>query len=347
MIYLIKSFGYTEGRGYFDLLKIGYTRDNNYKSRLMTYKYHNPTCELLYFIPEATEVDEDNLQYYFRDYQFINNSFSSSEWFYYNDEIVDYFKTHTTRESLSSLPNSPSNKRSAFREYRREVVDIVKYVLNVRFIEGSIDVLDSFRQIDNMVDHIIDELHIRTISRVWEYVKDTFGILPKEINSIEDNELRNEVGDFMIKFGKAKFYTDKMRLLCESGLSEKALSLVLKQIPIDYSTYYIALGSERLKARGYKRGELEKEYISQKESVSGSLKEVLILNNFVVGERYSVKSVKEKLKELYSQNNIKTTPKAVELFNYFDIMKTRVKDETTGKFIDAYRILKKKINVLS
>ena len=76
--------------------------------------------------------------------------------------------------------------------------------------------------------------------------------------------------------------------------------------------------------------------------MSGSPKEVLILNNFVVSERYSVKSVKEKLKKLYSQNNIKTTPKAVELFNYFDIMKTRVKDETTGKFIDAYRILKKK-----
>lgn len=343
MIYLIKSFGYTEGKGYFDLLKIGYTRDNNYKSRLMTYKYHNPTCELLYIIPEATEVDEDNLQYYFRDYQFIHNSFSSSEWFYYNDEIVDYFKTHTTRESLSSLPNSPSNKRSAFREYRREVVDIVKYVLNVRFIEGSIDVLDSFRQIDNMVDHIIDELHIRTVSRVWEYVKDTFGILPKEINSIEDNELRNEVGDFMIKFGKAKFYTDKMRLLCESGLSEKALSLVLKQIPIDYSTFYTTLGPERMRTFGYQKSKLERECILTKENSFGGTLCNIILSNFKLGDRLTLAEIKETLKNLYKENNINSSPKAKILENYFNVKKTKVKN-SEGKFVDGYELLSKKEN---
>ena len=343
MIYLIKSFGYTEGKGYFDLLKIGYTRDNNYKSRLMTYRYHNPTCELLYIIPEATEVDEDNLQYYFRDYQFIHNSFSSSEWFYYKDEIVDYFKTHTTRESLSSLPNSPSNKRSAFREYRREVVDIVKYVLNVRFIEGSIDVLDSFRQIDNMVDHIIDELHIRTISRVWEYVKDTFGILPKEINSIEDNELRNEVGDFMIKFGKAKFYTDKMRLLCESGLSEKALSLVLKQIPLDYSTFYYTLGPERMRTFGYQKSKLEKEYILTKENSFGGTLCKVILSNFKLGDRLTLAEIKETLKNLYKENNINSSPKAKIIENYFNVKKTKVKN-SEGKFVDGYELLSKKEN---
>lgn len=343
MIYLIKSFGYTEGKGYFDLLKIGYTRDNNYKSRLMTYKYHSPTCELLYIIPEATEVDEDNLQYYFRDYQFIHNSFSSSEWFYYNDEIVDYFKTHTTRESLSSLPNSPSNKRSAFREYRREVVDIVKYVLNVRFIEGSIDVLDSFRQIDNMVDHIIDELHIRTVSRVWEYVKDTFGILPKEINSIEDNELRNEVGDFMIKFGKAKFYTDKMRLLCESGLSEKALSLVLSQIPIDYSTFYNTLGPERIKALGYQKSKLEKECILTKENSFGGTLCKVILSNFKLGDRLTLAEIKEILKNLYYFPYINSSPKAKILENYFNVKKTKVKN-SEGKFVDGYELLSKKEN---
>lgn len=339
MIYLIKSSAYNKEGNYIDILKIGYTRDNNYKSRFMTYRYHNPTCELLYIIPEATEVDEDNLQYYFRDYQFIHNSFSSSEWFYYKDEIVDYFKTHTTRESLYSLPNSPSNKRSAFREYRREVVDIVKYVLNVRFIEGSIDVLDSFRQIDNMVDHIIDELHIRTISRVWEYVKDTFGILPKEINSIEDSELRNEVGDFMIKFSKAKFYTDKMRLLCESKLSEKALSLVLKQVPIDYSTYYIALGPDKIRAISYQRSKLIKEYESSKniENTIGILNEI-ILSNFKIGDRLTLSEIKNKLRELF-RDNIDLSPKAKILEDYFEVKKTKVKNPE-GKFVDGYELLK-------
>ena len=342
MIYLIKSFGYTEGKGYFDLLKIGYTRDNNYKSRLMTYKYHNPTCELLYIIPEATEVDEDNLQYYFRDYQFIHNSFSSSEWFYYKDEIVDYFKTHTTRESLSSLPNSPSNKRSAFREYRREVVDIVKYVLNVRFIEGSIDVLDSFRQIDNMVDHIIDELHIRTISRVWEYVKDTFGILPKEINSIEDNELRNEVGDFMIKFGKAKFYTDKMRLLCESGLSEKALSLVLKQIPLDYSTYYTTLGPSKIKSLSYQKSRLvsESNKILNNTKISDDVIKDSFLKVFKLGSRITLSEAKSLISNIYLELGLNKTARAKDLEQFFEVK--LVKIPKMDKRADGYELLSKK-----
>ena len=344
MIYLIKSFGYTEGKGYFDLLKIGYTGDNNYKSRLMTYRYHNPTCELLYIIPEATEVDEDNLQYYFRDYQFIHNSFSSSEWFYYKDEIVDYFKTHTTRESLSSLPNSPSNKRSAFREYRREVVDIVKYVLNVRFIEGSIDVLDSFRQIDNMVDHIIDELHIRTISRVWEYVKDTFGIFPKEINSIEDNELRNEVGDFMIKFGKAKFYTDKMKLLCESGLSEKALSLVLKQIPLDYSTYYTTLGPSKIKSLSYQKSRLvsESNKILNNTKISDDVIKNSFLKVFKLGSRITLSEAKSLISNIYLELGLNKTARAKDLEQFFEVK--LVKIPKMDKRADGYEIISKKEN---
>lgn len=344
MIYLIKSFGYTEDKGYFDLLKIGYTRDNNYKSRLMTYRYHNPTCELLYIIPEATEIDEDNLQYYFRDYQFIHNSFSSSEWFYYNDEIVDYFKTHTTRESLSSLPNSPSNKRSAFREYRREVVDIVKYVLNVRFIEGSIDVLDSFRQIDNMVDHIIDELHIRTISKVWEYVRDTFGILPKEINSIEDNELRNEVGDFMIKFGKAKFYTDKMRLLCESGLSEKALSLVLKQIPLDYSTYYTTLGPSKIKSLSYQKSRLvsESNKILNNTKISDDVIKNSFLKVFKLGSRITLSEAKSLISNIYLELGLNKTARAKDLEQFFEVK--LVKIPKMDKRADGYEIISKKEN---
>ena len=342
MIYLIKSFGYTEGKGYFDLLKIGYTRDNNYKSRLMTYKYHNPTCELLYIIPEATEVDEDNLQYYFRDYQFIHNSFSSSEWFYYKDEIVDYFKTHTTRESLSSLPNSPSNKRSAFREYRREVVDIVKYVLNVRFIEGSIDVLDSFRQIDNMVDHIIDELHIRTISRVWEYVKDTFGILPKEINSIEDNELRNEVGDFMIKFKSFPHFTDKMRLLCESGLSEKALSLVLKQVPLDYSTYYTTLGPSKIKSLSYQKSRLvsESNKILNNTKISDDVIKDSFLKVFKLGSRITLSEAKSLISKIYLELGLNKTARAKDLEQFFEVK--LVKIPKMDKRADGYEIISKK-----
>ena len=42
MIYLIKSSGYDENDNYIDLLKIGYTEDNNRNKRFMAYRMHSP-----------------------------------------------------------------------------------------------------------------------------------------------------------------------------------------------------------------------------------------------------------------------------------------------------------------
>ena len=149
------------------------------------------------------------------------------------------------------------------------------------------------------------------------------------------------IEDFIKRFNSISYFTEKMRLLCDSGLSEKALSVVLEQVPLNYSTYYYTLGPEKIKSLGYQKSKLEKEYNTVR-NLSSCTKDSLIFNNFQVGEKYSVKSIKDKLRDLYLENNIQTTPKAVELFNYFEIMKTRIKEETTGKFVDAYKILKKK-----
>ena len=94
-----------------------------------------------------------------------------------------------------------------------------------------------------------------------------------------------------------------------------------------------------MKSKSYRRWDLEKDYKKLKESKSGSIRETVILNNFVVGEKYSIKYIKEKLKQLYSENNIQSSPKAVDILDYFVVMKTRIKDHSTGKFIDAYKIL--------
>lgn len=345
MVYLINTTYYNKDtKEIIDLLKIGYSEDSNWKARLTSYKLHNPCCKVLFTIEGITEEYEKLLHLHFYNQRFPDYG---KEWFYYDQSIIDYFDTHKIIKDFFDLDYLKDKIDYSIKiTKKKDIADkVVKYLTSSGKLDSSNSISEYIQILEKFSDvNRLDEF------KAWKIIEEDYGIIQDEVISFIDSEINidipdsimSEVDDFMIKFRSFPHFTDKMRLLCESRLSEKALSLVLKQIPIDYSTYYIALGSERLKARGYKRGELEKEYISQKESVSGSPKEVLILNNFVVGERYSVKSVKEKLKELYSQNNIKTTPKAVELFNYFDIMKTRVKDETTGKFIDAYRILKKK-----
>ena len=71
MVYLIRSAAYSdESDRFFHILKIGYTDDRNSSKRLSTYLLHNPTSKVLYSIPEANEVDENNLHQYFKRYRY-------------------------------------------------------------------------------------------------------------------------------------------------------------------------------------------------------------------------------------------------------------------------------------
>ena len=67
---------------------------------------------------------------------------------------------------------------------------------------------------------------------------------------------------------------------------------------------------------------------------------LIIYSNFSIGDKLTLQEIKETLKNLYLENNIKSSPKAVDLLNYFEVMKTRAKDKETGKFVAAYKILK-------
>lgn len=56
MIYLIETTYYNKDtKEVLDLLKIGYTEDNNKDKRFQLYKLHNPTCKVLYEIPDLPE----------------------------------------------------------------------------------------------------------------------------------------------------------------------------------------------------------------------------------------------------------------------------------------------------
>ena len=155
-----------------------------------------------------------------------------------------------------------------------------------------------------------------------------------------DEELSNCIRNFIIQFNYYKQYVQKMKFLCESELDKKQLSLVLTQIPIEYSTHYNILGPDRLKSLSYRRCDIEKECSKVLEYQPGSDKEKIIYSNFSIGDKLTLQEIKETLKNLYLENNIKSSPKAVDLLNYFEVMKTRAKDKETGKFVAAYKILK-------
>jgi len=95
MIYLISSITSDTA-----LLKIGYTKDIN--KRILAYKTHNPTINLLY-VGEGNKENEKFLHLYFDRYRYND----SKEWFYYTPLIIEYFKYRTDITILDEVLINP------------------------------------------------------------------------------------------------------------------------------------------------------------------------------------------------------------------------------------------------
>jgi hypothetical protein len=94
MIYLIKSPSFKHKF----ILKIGYTMDDRGDGRFDDYRSTNPDIEVLYTISGGTQNDETNLHKYFRHLRYCR-----IEWYIDSLDIINFFKTHTTKESLKDI----------------------------------------------------------------------------------------------------------------------------------------------------------------------------------------------------------------------------------------------------
>ena len=65
-----------------------------------------------------------------------------------------------------------------------------------------------------------------------------------------------------------------------------------------------------------------------------------IYSEFKEGNKLSLSIIKQKLKDLYSSINYKSTPKASDLSRFFEVKKCKITIE--GKRVDSYELLKSK-----
>lgn len=123
MIYLIETTYYNkETKEVLDLLKIGYTEDNKKDFRYSHYRLHNPGFQLLYEIPGYNEDIERRIQYKFRNLKY--NEYGH-EWFYYSEEIINFFK-EIDKIDLYSLPKNIGKK---LKGIIKDIRIILEYVL--------------------------------------------------------------------------------------------------------------------------------------------------------------------------------------------------------------------------
>ena len=162
--------------------------------------------------------------------------------------------------------------------------------------------------------------------------KDRFSVF----NTLNDTGLINNfdtISQFFKDFERNNVFKEKMRLLCESNLSESELSVILDQIPMTYKNYYLTVGPRRCKALGYNKNEIIKEFNDSILDID-NIKNV-IYQEFKEDENYLLKDIKEKLSEIYNSLGYNKTPKATDLEEYFRIKRVRIKQK------EGFKIIKK------
>lgn len=250
MIYLIKSAGYDENENLIHLLKIGYTEDNNRDRRFMSYKLHNPTCKILYEIPSLSEDIEKRIQYKFRDYKYKEYG---NEWFYYNDDVINFFRD-IDKVDLESLPKNPVRGSKEFKKIKNECREVLSYFFNTKDTEEYLENIISKVKDQLSKDYVIE--YLRKDPNVGnERVDKYFEVLRCRETGIycEDDIVNHEVSEFLKVYIGLNTIYDKLKLLCEYGLSQDAIQIVLGQIADsdEIKSYYTTLGSQRLKGMGY------------------------------------------------------------------------------------------------
>ena len=281
----------------------------------------------------AVDISEDLPQILGRQ-RLQENPWSNSAVFYYRT-ICDYRKVsqeefnkeverkkEITQNLLDSYSSAPDKAKYDLAETYQKMAKSFSYKDNyVAVNEHQSGTL--IPVLNNLV--LVNEIRAFRIQQ-YDY-KDRFTVFSSVHNTLDTNDLINrEVSNFMNEYENLTLFKQKLKLLCEYGLSNQAIQIVLDQIGEhdNIKSYYTILKPQKLKALGYDRYKIEKEL-----GIVTFSKELLvntILSKFSVGDRISQAKIKEILGGLYSSINYTATPKATDLENFFETKEAKVNE---------------------
>ena len=189
--------------------------------------------------------------------------------------------------------------------------------------------------LNNLV--LVNEIRAFRIQQI-DY-KDRFTVFSSVHSTLDTNDwINQEVSGFLNEYQELKTYYDKIKLLCEYGLSEQSIKIVLDQLGGDeIASHYIALGPERLKKLYYNKTNIKKEL-----GIITFNKNLLILSKFSVGDRIGQAKIKEDLRSLYNSVGYTAIPKATDLEEFFNIKRAKINEileDGTKKRVDALELI--------
>ena len=319
MIYLIQSCYKDDFGQYHDILKIGYCKNSFDKSRRAAYNTHNFGYKFI-TEREGDEKLETYLHHYFGKYRIL----SGSEWFIFNQEIIDKFHSiqydiKLPREIKLIYEKHIDQINELFSEDDKILIKeiLVKWNKILTNYKRSDDF--DYRNIRSIVENFIPESERNGI---YNFIYD---ILISEYVIIETNN-NDILQSFFNQFYRTNIFKEKMRLYCEFVDENKDNSEIMTLLYFrikdpKYKEYYNFYGTSGCRAVRYEEKPL-------KEGLINLSKEdklyIVIHSTFKVGDRFTKKYIKSTLSSIYSDLGITYTPKATDLEKYFKLIKTKI-----------------------
>ena len=299
----------------------------------------------------AVDIAEDLPQILGRQ-RLFENPWKNSAVFYYRStanyremkeedfkKIIDEKKKDT--ENLLKVYNSaPSDTKFTLAKNYQKVANSYNYrddyvaVNKIHTSDGNV-ILKPV--INNLV--LVNEIRAFRIQQI-DY-KDRFTVFSTVHNTLTPDDIVNqEVSSFLkIYTGLTTIY-DKLKLLCEYGLSQDSINIVLGQISDsdEIKSYYLSITPSRLRALGYNVTRIKRELNIV--TFSQELLEKSMYLEFKVGDRLSLSDIKVKLINIYESINYDRKAKATDLENYFEVKKCTI--NLPGKRVNGLEIINKK-----
>ena len=295
----------------------------------------------------AVDISEDLPQILGRQ-RLFENPWSNSATFYYRS-TCDYRKVsqeefdkeierkkRSTNNLLRSFDSAPDDAKYDLAKTYQKNTKSYNYkddYIAVNEHQGGtlIPVLN------NLV--LVNEIRAFRIQQI-DY-KDRFTVFSTIHNTLSSDDIINQkVSEFLGEYQKLGTFRSKLKYLCEYGFSDEVIGIVLDQIGEhdNIKSYYLSLGSQKLRALGYDKYKIEKELGIV--TFSYELLESSIYSEFKVGDKLTLANIKDRLDYLYKSISYTATPKATDLEKFFEIKNSSIYED--GKKIKCYMLLKKK-----
>ena len=306
----------------------------------------------------AVDISEDLPQILGRQRLFENPWKNTAEFYYrstadYRKMNVEDFqniidtKRKKTEDLLRAFDSVPVDTKDSLAENYEFVAKNANYKSNYVAVNRVKDITGSVilkPVLNNLV--LVNEIRAFKIQQI-DYA-DRFAVFAAIHNKLTHDDIVNqEAAKFMEVYFSTTTRYEKFKLLCEYGLSQEAINLVLGQIvdSDEVKSCYTTLGPQRLRALSYDINRIRKELgivVFSKERLI-----VEIYSNFHPGEKYTLANLKEKLAYIYNNINYEATPKASDIGDWFEVREILISEKKPDggrKRIRAYELVGPKNN---